>query len=69
VSGSENAMDRIMGPNGQHCLACPPAFRGNGKGEVPGGDLGAMNAVKLAQLGGVWGGSPMRMWYSADGRD
>ena len=38
----------------------PPLPRGDGRGEVPfRGFMGEKKAVKLAQLGGVWGGSPI----------
>ena len=36
----------------------PPPPLGGREGRSPRGDLGAKQAVKLAQLGGVWGGSP-----------
>lgn len=40
-------------------MGFPPPPLGDGRGEAPGGGLGARKAVELAQLGGVWGGSPM----------
>jgi hypothetical protein len=55
--GNHDAVRSISSPTGGQAI--PPAPLGDGRGEVPGGDLGARNMrSNWRQFGGDRGGSP-----------